>query len=407
VTSVAGRTGAITLSNTDISGLGTLATFNDAPSDGSQYARKNGAWDVVTGGSSYITSVSSPLAVSSGNLTVDLSAKADLASPALTGVPTAPTASLGTNTTQIATTAFVIANAGGGGGGGVDVQVFGGPTSSGTFTNGWTKPAGAKFVRVYLYGAGGGGGSGARQATTSNRTGGAGGAGGGLLLFDVGADVLGSTETVVVGAGGDGGASRTTDSTNGAAGTAGSISTFGPFRAMGGGAGGAGSTGTSVAGITGPWSRIYTLGQVYGTSGAGQSTTGTNGNNWNEQFFTPTGAGGGGGATANVTTNRAGGNGGPLNAVSGYPGIINSVAGGTGGTAAGVQATDGTQGDLFKAGTGGGGGFYRTGEAGGAGGDGGWPSGGGGGGGAADNGFNSGAGGTGGNGFVLVITYCD
>jgi hypothetical protein len=35
---------------------------------------------------------------------------APLASPALTGTPTAPTATLGTNTTQIATTAFVIAN---------------------------------------------------------------------------------------------------------------------------------------------------------------------------------------------------------------------------------------------------------------------------------------------------------
>jgi len=33
--------------------------------------------------------------------------------PALTGAPTAPTATLGTNTTQIATTAFVLANAGG------------------------------------------------------------------------------------------------------------------------------------------------------------------------------------------------------------------------------------------------------------------------------------------------------
>jgi hypothetical protein len=42
--------------------------------------------------------------------------KAPLASPALTGVPTAPTASNGTNTTQLATTAFVLANAGGGGG---------------------------------------------------------------------------------------------------------------------------------------------------------------------------------------------------------------------------------------------------------------------------------------------------
>ena len=36
--------------------------------------------------------------------------KAPLASPAFTGVPTAPTASAGTNTTQVATTAFVITN---------------------------------------------------------------------------------------------------------------------------------------------------------------------------------------------------------------------------------------------------------------------------------------------------------
>ena len=36
-----------------------------------------------------------------------LTAKAPLASPALTGTPTAPTATAGTNTTQIATTEFV------------------------------------------------------------------------------------------------------------------------------------------------------------------------------------------------------------------------------------------------------------------------------------------------------------
>ncbi len=36
-----------------------------------------------------------------------ISSKADLNSPALTGTPTAPTASLGTNTTQVATAAFV------------------------------------------------------------------------------------------------------------------------------------------------------------------------------------------------------------------------------------------------------------------------------------------------------------
>ena len=42
------------------------------------------------------------------NLTTDLAAKAPLASPALTGTPTAPTAAANTNSTQIATTAFVM-----------------------------------------------------------------------------------------------------------------------------------------------------------------------------------------------------------------------------------------------------------------------------------------------------------
>lgn len=46
-------------------------------------------------------------------LTAAMDLKADLASPALTGVPTAPTADPGTTTTQLATTAFVQAAAGG------------------------------------------------------------------------------------------------------------------------------------------------------------------------------------------------------------------------------------------------------------------------------------------------------
>lgn len=41
------------------------------------------------------------------NLLNDISNKAPTASPTLTGVPTAPTAAVGTNTTQIATTAFI------------------------------------------------------------------------------------------------------------------------------------------------------------------------------------------------------------------------------------------------------------------------------------------------------------
>ena len=41
------------------------------------------------------------------NIATAISTKADLASPALTGTPTAPTAAFSTNTTQLATTAFV------------------------------------------------------------------------------------------------------------------------------------------------------------------------------------------------------------------------------------------------------------------------------------------------------------
>jgi hypothetical protein len=51
------------------------------------------------------------------SLTTALALKAPLASPVFTSTPRAPTATLGTNTTQLATTAFVLANAGGGGGG--------------------------------------------------------------------------------------------------------------------------------------------------------------------------------------------------------------------------------------------------------------------------------------------------
>jgi hypothetical protein len=95
-------------------GLGTLAVVNDAPSDGSQYARKNGAWDVVSAGADYISSVSSPLSVTTGNLTIDLSAYAPLSSPLFTGDARAVTPTFGDNDTSIATTAFVQAALAGG-----------------------------------------------------------------------------------------------------------------------------------------------------------------------------------------------------------------------------------------------------------------------------------------------------
>ena len=72
VTSVAGRTGVITLSNTDISGLGSLAVVNDAPSNGSQYARKNAAWDVVIPGDRYLTTSTTSLTINNANKTLTI-----------------------------------------------------------------------------------------------------------------------------------------------------------------------------------------------------------------------------------------------------------------------------------------------------------------------------------------------
>jgi hypothetical protein len=57
------------------------------------------------------SSVSSSLTYIIDSIVTSITLLAPLVSAALTGTPTAPTASAGTNTTQIATTAFVLANA--------------------------------------------------------------------------------------------------------------------------------------------------------------------------------------------------------------------------------------------------------------------------------------------------------
>jgi hypothetical protein len=76
----------------------------------------------------YATSVQlaaiTPTSLGLGNVT-NISATTMLNNTALTGVPTAATASVGTNTTQVATTAFVLANGGGGGGAGTWGSIIG------------------------------------------------------------------------------------------------------------------------------------------------------------------------------------------------------------------------------------------------------------------------------------------
>lgn len=89
-------TPAIALSTTITGVLKGNGTAISAAVAGTDYLTPTGSGAALTGiTESQVT-----------NLTTDLSSKAPLASPALTGTPTAPTASAGTNSTQIATTAY-------------------------------------------------------------------------------------------------------------------------------------------------------------------------------------------------------------------------------------------------------------------------------------------------------------
>jgi hypothetical protein len=292
-------------------------------------------------------------------------------------------------------------------GGGTDLKVYGNATTAGTFT--WTKPAGAKYLEIWLFGAGGGGGSGAMQATTAARSGGGGGGGGAYLFASIGADAVSGSVTITVGAKGTGGASQTSVNI-GNNGTNGGDSSFGSFfRAFGGLSG---SAGTALNGPGGTWvgSMSYHYLTNTGSGGTGNTSQGATASAFN-YFSVPSGGGGGGGQVANVVTNVNGGAGGTFSNGGSYSGLLSSVAGGGAGTSTGTAATNGTSaptGFFSRAGTGGGGGFYRTTFAGGAGGNGGYPGGGGGGGGAVNSGVSggSGKGGDGANGLVVVVTYC-
>ena len=74
------------------------------PIHANSFVKSIGSANILLAGGTDITQLSLP--VSTATQTA-LNLKANLASPALTGTPTAPTATAGTNTTQIATTAFV------------------------------------------------------------------------------------------------------------------------------------------------------------------------------------------------------------------------------------------------------------------------------------------------------------
>jgi hypothetical protein len=287
------------------------------------------------------------------------------------------------------------------------VNTYGSSSTSGSFT--WTKPAGAKWVEILLYGGGGGGGSGSRRATLTARGGGAAGGGAGYCHAILSADFLSSTESVSVGAGGTAGTAQTVDSSGGNNGGNGGNTTFKDFRALGGNFGSAGNVGFVSGGAAIISSNLWLEGSTTGSlGGSGQATAGGAGSSRNNNCDIPTGGGGGAGAGAASTTNASGGDGAGIILNSIRCGLLSAISGGTGGSpTTPTQATAGTSATTryFQGGTGGGGGYYKTAAAGGTGGAGGWPGGGGGGGGASDNSFASGAGGNGGNGFAIIITH--
>lgn len=98
--------------NTDVVVIGTFADeffyldyIEHHPNNNNTYIFKNIWYDNTLCSESLRFPSSGNIGYSENK--IDISTKANLASPALTGTPTAPTATAGTNTTQIATTAFV------------------------------------------------------------------------------------------------------------------------------------------------------------------------------------------------------------------------------------------------------------------------------------------------------------
>lgn len=350
----------------------------------------------------------------------DVTGAAPLASPALTGTPTAPTPAAGDNSTKLATTAFVA-----GGPANYSATVTQTYTSSGS----WTPPANAKLLRFIANGQGGCGGGGG--SLTSPYTGAGGGAGGGGDTKDTGwfpASLVSGSATITiatqctVAAGGTAGG-------NGSAGGAGGSTTIAMTGVQtlvayggGGGAGAVGGTGAAATG-GGAGGDLHAAGASSSSAvgGAGVVGAGSGGNGAGGAdaiYGSGAGSGGGGTSTAGVASSggraafNAGGGAGGGGCSAGTPvvggGTYIALSGSTtsGGTAGGTTGGAGNTGPVAfgsvggSGGTGGGGGTLT----GGAGGNGGAGGGGGGGGGAGcGSGAAGGAGGVGGAGQAVVM----
>ena len=111
VQSVAGKTGVVTLAAADV-GLGNVTNESKATmfTDPAFTGTPTGVTKSHVGLANVDNTSDASKPVSTAQQTA-LGLKANLASPSLTGAPTAPTAGVGTSTTQLATTAFAVVQA--------------------------------------------------------------------------------------------------------------------------------------------------------------------------------------------------------------------------------------------------------------------------------------------------------
>jgi hypothetical protein len=430
VQSVAGRTGAVTIAATDVSGLGSLATQSSvsysaltdkpatfAPSSHTHTASAITDFDSAVASASpaevleYTTSASFPATGSTGKLYVAtdssrayrwtgaayaevgpagayLPTHTHAASDIVSGV--VATARLGSGTASSSTflrgdqswyapTASDVSAASQ-----AAVYEFTRSTkpaaatgSNGSYT--FTLPSNAKVVEFLAIGAGGGGGSGRRGAAGTARYGGGGGGGGNATLAMISASQVTTSLTITVGSSGAGGAAVTADDTSGNNGSVGGQSQItyngtafivaSPGSGGGGGTASSGTNGSSASNNPDTWRNNAGVG-ASSVSAAGGSA-----------FVAPGYAACGGAAGGGISTGNTAYGGGTQYLPSSQVGLTgqsltNQTAGSASTTAAGGDGPSGPN--------------YGHGGCGG---------------GASANGFNSGKGGNGGDGYVRVTVW--
>ena len=306
VQSFNGRTGAVLLTAADLTAAGgallASPTFTGLPSAPTAAPGTNTTQLATT---QFVTAAANASVLSFNGRTgavsliandVSAAGGAVVASPAFTGVPTAPTAAPGTNTTQLATTQYVMSALSAGGG----VSSFNGRAGAVTLTTAdvaaatlmpttrmitatatYTPTAGVKYIRVRMVGGGGGGGGVVGGA--------AGGVGGNSSL---------AGWTALGGLGGSPGAASSTGGAGGAGGGGGASGSGNQIMRLAGGFGGSGQS---------------LVGQANGVGGNGGSTPFGSGAVVRPLVTAPvinTGAGGPGGFSVSTTVGAAGGGGG-------------------------------------------------------------------------------------------------